>query len=135
MTGAPPFKLRPYRPREVEEQIALMRYAATQARVDERWGMLFAIPNGLAASSIRAAAQAKASGTKKGVPDLCLPVPVGSWHGLFVEMKRLDGKSSDLSPEQRDWLARLQGHGYQTVVAYGWRAAVDEITAYLESPE
>lgn len=131
MTGAPPFKLRQYRPREVEEQIALMRYAAIQARSDARWGMLFAITNGMAASSIRAAAQAKQAGLKKGVPDLFLPVPVGPWHGLFLEMKRVDGRPSDLSLEQRDWLTRLQGQGFQTVVAYGWRAAVDEINDYL----
>ena len=132
MTGAPPFKLRAYRPREVDEQIALMRYAAIQTRADERWGLLFAITNGMAASSIQVAAQAKQAGLKRGVPDLFLPVAVAPWHGLFVEMKRADGKPSDLSPEQRAWLARLLANGYKTVVAYGWRAAVAEITAYFE---
>ena len=133
MIGATPFKLRPYRPFEVEEQIALMRYAAIQARAVYRWGMLFAITNGMAASSIRAAAQAKQAGLKRGVPDLFLPVPISPWAGLFVEMKRLDGRPSDLSPEQRDWLLRLQGQGYHAVVAYGWRAAVAEISAYLDN--
>ncbi len=34
----------------------------------------------------------KATGVKAGVPDLHLPVPAGSYHGLFIEMKSLDGK-------------------------------------------
>jgi hypothetical protein len=109
----------------------VFQHAALRARDDPRWGMLFAIPNGKAASSIREAVIAKRTGLKRGVPDMFLPVPAGDWHGLFLELKRVNGRPSDVSDEQAEWLRRLQDQGYQTVVAYGWKAAVAEIGAYL----
>jgi hypothetical protein len=117
----------------VDEQAAVFQHAALRARTDPRWGLLFAIPNGKAASSIREAVNAKRTGLKRGVPDMFLPWPAGGWHGLFVELKRADGTKSDLKPEQADWLRRLQDAGYQTVVAFGWKAAVKEIAGYLET--
>jgi hypothetical protein len=109
----------------------VFQHAALRARTDTRWGLLFAIPNGKAASSIREAVNAKRTGLKRGVPDMFLPWPAGGWHGLFVELKRADGVKSDLKPEQVDWLQRLQAAGYQTAVAFGWKAAVAEISGYL----
>jgi hypothetical protein len=115
----------------VDEQAAVFQHAALRARTDPRWGLLFAIPNGKAASSIREAVNAKRTGLKRGVPDMFLPVPVGEWHGLFVELKRANGVKSDLKPEQVDWLQRLQNAGYQTAVAFGWKEAAAEIAGYL----
>jgi len=129
-SGAP-YRLKPPRPLEVDEQAAVFQHAALRARTDPRWGMLFAIPNGKAASSIREAVNAKRTGLKRGVPDMFLPWPAGGWHGLFVELKRYGGTKSDLKPEQAEWLQRLQAAGYQTVVAFGWREAVAEIAGYL----
>ena len=125
------FRLKASRPLESSEQAAVFQHAALRARDDPRWGMLFAIPNGKAASSIREAVNAKRTGLKRGVPDMFLPVPAGGWHGLFLELKRADGTRADLKPEQAEWLRRLQDAGYQTVVGYGWKAAVAEIGAYL----
>ena len=34
----------------------------------------------------RQVAMDKAMGVKKGVPDLCLPVPRGTYHGLYIEL-------------------------------------------------
>jgi hypothetical protein len=126
-----PYRLKPTRPLESSEQAAVFQHAALKARTDPRWGLLFAIPNGKAASSIREAVNAKRTGLKRGVPDMFLPVAVGGWHGLFVELKRDGGTRSDLKPEQVDWLQRLQAAGYQTAVAFGWREAVAEIAGYL----
>lgn len=128
---AKPFNLKAPRPLESSEQAAVFQHAALRARDDPRWGLLFAIPNGKAASSIREAVNAKRTGLKRGVPDMFLPVPAGIWHGLFIELKRADGTRTDLKPEQAEWLQRLQDQGYQTAVAYGWKAAVAEIGAYL----
>jgi len=127
------FRLKASSPLESSEQAAVFQHAALRARDDPRWGMLFAIPNGKAASSIREAVNAKRTGLKRGVPDMFLPWPAGGWHGLFVELKRADGTKSDLKPEQADWLRRLQDAGYQTVVAFGWKEAVAEIAGYLET--
>jgi hypothetical protein len=125
------FRLKPPRPLEVDEQAAVFQHAALKARTDQRWGMLFSIPNGKAASSIREAVNAKRTGLKRGVPDMFLPWPAGGWHGLFVELKRADGTRSDLKPEQVSWLVKLQAAGYQTAVAFGWKEAVAEIAGYL----
>jgi hypothetical protein len=130
-----PYRLKPPRPLEVDEQAAVFQHAALRARTDPRWAMLFAIPNGKAASSIREAVNAKRTGLKRGVPDMFLPIPIGEWHGLFVELKRANGVKSDLKPEQAEWLQRLQDAGYQTAVAFGWKAAVAEIAGYLGDGE
>ncbi len=129
------YRLKPSRPLEASEQVAVFQYAALRARTDPRWGMLFSIPNGMAASSKREAVNAKRTGLKRGVPDMFLPVAVGGWHGLFVELKRTNGTRSDLKPAQVDWLIKLQAAGYQTAVAYGWREAVAEIAGYLKEGE
>lgn len=126
-----PFKLTAPRALEHQEQAALFNYAEMQARNDPRWELLFAIPNGTAASSIAEAAKAKREGRKRGVPDVFLPVASRGWSGCFVEMKRKGGVPSDLSIEQRSWLARLNNEGYRAVVAYGWEDAVAQIQAYL----
>jgi len=130
-----PFKLISPRALESAEQAALFAYAGMQARKDSRWGLLFAIPNGTAASSMAEAAKAKREGRKKGVPDVFLPVASRGWNGCFVEMKRRGGVPSDLSIEQRGWLARLNNEGYRAVVAYGWEDAVKQIQAYLGGGE
>lgn len=127
------FALKPSAPLESAEQAALFVHAAHRALQDPRWGMLFAIPNGTAASSIHQAILAKKTGAKKGVPDVFLPVPVAPYHGLFVELKRVGGRASDVSADQSRWLAALQFQGYQTVVAFGWQHAAAEIEFYLGS--
>ena len=71
-----------------------------------RW--LHAVPNGLAASSVIAAAKMKRQGMTKGIPDVCLPVARRGAHGLYIELKRKDG--GKLSPEQRRLFEELPGH-------------------------
>jgi len=94
-----------------------------------RW--LHASANGMAASSVGTAARMKKQGMLKGIPDICLPVARGGYHGLYIEMKRKDGTLRDLSPEQRDCLAFLREQGYQALVAFGWRDAVKVIEDYI----
>lgn len=125
------FALKPSSPLESAEQAALFEHAKSREAKDPRWRLLFAIPNGTAASSIHQAVLAKKTGAKKGVPDMFLPVPMPPWHGLFVELKRVGGVASDISKEQAAWLADLQEQGYQTVVAFGWKCAAGEIEYYL----
>lgn len=135
----PRFALRPSRALEHQEQAAVFKFAALQARRDARWGYLFAIPNGTSASSMAEAVKAKKTGRKRGVPDMFLPIPKHQdgqvlAHGLFIELKRRDGRPSDVAPEQTKWLTLLAEQGYQTAVAYGWNDAVATIQSYL-SPE
>ena len=96
---------------EHEEQVALFRWAAISERTDPRLKLLNASQNGLSASSIGAAARAKAAGMKAGYPDVFLPVPSQGMAGLYIEMKRRDGVPSDVSAAQRWWLTELRGQG------------------------
>ena len=66
-------------------------------------------------------------------PDLCLPVPRGGKHGLFVEMKRTKG--GRVSAEQQEWITALQEQGYAASVCRGWEEAARVILQYLMERE
>jgi hypothetical protein len=115
---------------EHNEQAMLFQWAALMVTRTPEMGMLFAIPNG-GQRHPAVAAKLKAEGVKRGVPDLCLPVPRGKYHGLYLELKA--GKNR-ATLEQRAWLDALDKLGYYTNVCIGWETARDEITAYLALP-
>lgn len=71
----------------------------------------------------------KMLGVKPGVPDLCLPVPCGKFHGLYIELKTENGKPS---PAQEWWRAELRAEGYAAAICYGFDAAVTTIVRYLD---
>lgn len=85
---------------------------------------IHAIPNG-GARSKATAGRLKAEGVASGVPDLFIP----AWR-LWVEMKRVKGGS--LSAEQKDWIAYLEGCGYQCVVGKGAEDAKAKISAFFD---
>lgn len=76
------------------------------------------------------AAKLKGEGVRAGVPDLCLPVSRGGYHGLYIELKRISG--GRVSPEQRKWLESLRQEGYMAVVCHGWDEARHTIESYLD---
>ena len=63
-------------PYEYEEQVALMQWAEWNKPWIPELEAIYAIPNGEKRNAITGA-RLKRSGTKRGVPDLCLPVPRG----------------------------------------------------------
>ena len=91
--------------------------------------LMFHIPNG-GYRNIATAKRLKAEGVKSGVPDICLPVPRGNYHGLYLELKTDKGR---LSKEQENWLSNLSREGYLAEVAYGFDEAVKVIKGYLEN--
>ena len=93
--------------------------------------LIFAIPNG-GDRHKAVAVKLKAEGVKAGVPDLCLPVPRGSFHGLFVEMKPLKPKRNPLD-KQKWWLNELSKQGYDTYCCRGHHAAITVIQGYLNT--
>ena len=115
-------------PTEQQEQTSLFREAAIRAKADPRWSMLFAIPNG-GKRSIVVAVKMKAEGVKRGVPDIFLPVPVGQWCGMFIEMKVRQG--GQVSKEQRAFMADLDTR-YRVAVAHGAEHASFLIDQYLK---
>lgn len=114
-------------PTEHDEQVALFREMHLRGCTDQRWRQAFAIPNG-GLRSKKTAARLKAEGVKAGVPDIFLPVSVGIWSGLFIEMKRTKG--GRLTDEQRDFIDRLDPH-FIVVVAHGAQEAIEKIQDYL----
>lgn len=116
-------------PSESTEQICLFRWAAAERHRYPELALLFHIPNG----GKRGKAEAsifKAEGVKAGIPDLCLPVARGGYHGLYIELKRQRG--GKVSPEQKEIIRQLTGQGYMAEVCRGWEEAADLIADYLE---
>lgn len=89
---------------------------------------LFAIPNG-GARHPAVAAKLKAEGVRRGVPDLMLAVPVGRFHGLYVEMKRSDGGRT--TGHQDAFAVYLVQAGYEHHIASGFDEARAAIHGYL----
>ncbi|TQF00200.1 MAG: hypothetical protein FKY71_04640 [Spiribacter salinus] len=88
---------------EHDEQRSLIAWARMAQAKRPELALLHAIPNGGHRNRV-AAARIKAEGAARGVPDLCLPVPRGERHGLYIELKAGKGRPSR---EQRWWLAAL----------------------------
>ena len=119
---------------EHDEQAALFQWAMTIANA--RWPeleLLFAIPNAGRMGGHKGrmwGGRLKKEGLRAGVPDLFLPVPRGSYHGLFLELKRV--KHGSTSTIQTAWHTALRAQGYQVEVAKGAQAAIAILTVYLQ---
>ena len=116
MSGSIQFKSSEY-----DEQVVVIQYCDLM-RIP-----CFAIPNGGSRNRIEAA-RMQASGVKAGVPDLCIPVPSGEYHSLYIEMKYGRNKTS---PMQDEWIERLRKLGHKVCVCYGANEAIDEIEKYF----
>jgi hypothetical protein len=68
-------------------------------------------------------------GVMAGVPDLCIPIPSGAYHGLYIELKRLKG--GKVSDSQSDWLLFLREKGYYAEVARGFDEAREMVLHYF----
>lgn len=122
-----------YVPLEEEEQRVLMSWAELEAqREHPELALLYHVPNG-GARNKATAGKLRAEGVKAGVPDLCLPVARGGYHGLYIELKRVQG--GRLREAQKQWLAALEAQGYRTAVCRGWAEAKAELLRYLEKEE
>jgi hypothetical protein len=115
---------------EHRAQVAVMTYATLARREFPELALLFAIPNG-GHRNVIVAKKLKAEGVKPGVPDLFLPVPRGSWHGLFIELKVEGGQVSEL---QQQWHVALMQQGYRVAVCYGSHDALGVLQQYLALP-
>lgn len=116
-------------PTEDEEQIAVMRWARISESRYPELELLHHIPNG-GKRGKREASVFKAMGVKAGVPDLFLPCAREGYHGMYIEMKALDGR---VSKEQISMCQALAQQGYKCLVCYGADEAIAALEEYLRS--
>lgn len=113
---------------EAHEQAALFNLIeGIGVRYYPELRLLYHIPNGGKRNAVEAA-HLKQQGVKAGVPDLCLPVAKGKYHGLYIEMKVGDNKPTE---KQTWWLKELEKQGYATMVCYGYKQAAEVLVRYL----
>lgn len=114
-------------PTEDEEQIAVFSWAALNIGRFPELELMHHVPNGGKRSKSEAV-RFRAMGVKAGVCDIFLPVARGMWHGLYVEMKALDGR---LSAAQEKYMAAVKAQGYCCRVCFGAEEAIKAISEYL----
>lgn len=115
-------------PSEDEEQTTIMDYCLAMQGKYPELEMMYHIPNEGKRGRYYASVQ-KRIGLKAGVPDLCLPIARKGFHGLYIEVKAIDGRTS---PKQQEWIDKLNEQGYKAVVCYGADAAIEVIADYLQ---
>ena len=120
----------PVSPLEEIEQEHVFLWASMEERAYPELAMLYAIPNG-GKRAIKTAIALKAQGVKSGVPDMCLPVARGAYHGLYIELKRQRGGT--VSEAQKEWITALAEQGYKAVVCRGAEEAIKVIKEYLNN--
>ncbi len=77
--------------------------------------------------SISYGAKLKRMGMRRGFPDIFIARARGKYHGLVIEMKYDDGKTTK---DQKDWLRILSSEGYAVAVVYSADAAIGLIKQY-----
>lgn len=118
-------------PTEHEIQATVFDWRAHMVNQHPQLRWLHAIPNGGKRDG-KTAALMQREGVTRGVPDICLPVPVergwGRYFGLYIEVKTEKGA---LTQEQEQWIDYLRHAGYRAQVCRGVDAVLDEICEYL----
>lgn len=61
-------------------------------------------------------------------PELCLPVPMGMYNGLYIEMKYDTGRLED---SQKKMLKALAAAGHYCTVCYGAEEAIRVLQEYI----
>ena len=114
---------------EETEQITLIDWCNINICRYPELELIYHVPNGGKRNKSEAI-RLKRAGVKKGVPDLFLPAARGNYHGLYIEMKYGNGKTSK---EQKEWIEKLNKQGYKAVVCNGFEEARETIERYIAS--
>jgi hypothetical protein len=93
--------------------------------------LIFHIPNGGKRNALEAA-RFKRMGVRPGVSDLFLPVPIRTYHGMFVELKADKNKETDT---QKEFAKMVYGFGYYVGTYWAWEEAAADIVGYLKAGE
>ena len=111
-----------------EIQQSCLKWFALQYPVFAEEGMLFHIPNeGIRLG--RMGARMKREGIVRGVADLCLCIPRGKFHALYIEMKK---PGNYQTPDQKTWQKNAEKYGNCYVVCKSLDEFRDAVKNYLE---
>ena len=110
-------------PTELQEHIALAQWLNLKK-------IRFYHPANGGVRSPKEGAKFKAMGTSPGIPDICIPIPIYPYHGLYIELKRI--RKSRISPAQQGWIDFLNNEGYLAKVCLGFDNAKYVIDKYLD---
>lgn len=120
-------KILPNPKTEAQHQMNVINWSILHTAEWPELALLHHIPNGGTRDAVEGR-HLKQQGVKRGVPDLCLPVPKGKYHGLYLEMKTETGRPTT---EQKWWGEHLVQKGYMWEVCYGWKSAVRVLEWYV----
>ena len=107
-------------------QISFMNWMRKHAREDERYVVAHHVPNG-GKRGKREASTFKMMGVVPGIPDVSIPVPNDTYHGLFIEFKTVTGR---VSPVQKEIHAKLKSNGYAVAVCRSHEEAIEVVLKY-----
>lgn len=112
---------------EDTEQMSVMDWARWNQNAHPELELLHHCPNGGSRNKAEAV-KMKQMGVKAGIPDLCLPVPMGMYNGLYIEMKYDTGRLED---SQKKMLKALAAAGHYCTVCYGAEEAIRVLQEYI----
>lgn len=128
-TGDPiKLKRRNAQPEAIEQAKVIAWARANERNYPYLW-LLHCSLNGVKMTKAQAG-RAIAQGMKKGVADLFLPVKMGIYGGLYIEMKSEKGRTSI---DQSKFLKAVSDNGYAAFVCYSAVEAIDKIKGYYMS--
>lgn len=119
-----PFKRGP----EEGEMITFFDYCRWKGKVDQRYNMIFHVPNESKSSPQRRISM-KRAGLKAGVPDIVVAVPAQGWGALFMEMKVKPNKPTEA---QEQWIHDLNKIGYRAQVVWSASEAIQVLECYFK---
>jgi hypothetical protein len=114
---------------EYDEQVKLANY------LDMKGYLWCHVPNG-GNRDAKTGRKMKMQGVKPGVPDvLIFDDPTSEYtmnfSGIAIELKKANGKPSDVRESQKEWLKALEWRNWQTKIAFG----ADDAIEWLEKLE
>jgi hypothetical protein len=90
--------------------------------------LLYCASAGGMRTSMTQAKKMKATGYKKGFPDLFIYEPKGKYHGLALELKIKKGRPTK---SQLDWRNELNKRNYVSEITYGFDETIEILDRYL----
>lgn len=109
---------------EALDQIRLFCWIRTR---EDLHPFAYSIPNDRKASRIMGQIL-KYMGLKPGVSDICLSIPKGPFHGMYIELKFGKNKATQ---HQLDFIENMRSKGYHALFCVGYEAAKTAIEEYM----